>query len=144
MVQLHPMHPPGYGSGYRITWGMRCYDYILPYGEENINCLGAAVLQHNFGRTLLVPSREENIYSTGAAVQHNFRRTLLVPSRDENINSLSAAVQYNFRRTPLLLPSREENINSLGAAVQPAKIPEGAKSFTMKSSGKGSNDGELL
>ena len=52
----------------------------------------------------------------GAAVQHNFRRTLLVPSR-KNINSLGAAVQHNFRRT-LLVPSREENVSSLGAAVQ--------------------------
>ena len=62
-----------------------------------------AWVQHNFRRTLLVPSRVENISSLGAAVQHNFRRTLLVPSREENISSLGAAVQHNFRRT-LLLP----------------------------------------
>ena len=51
-----------------------------------------------------------------AWVQHNFRRALLLPSREENINSLGAAIRHNFRRT-LLLPSREEIINSLGAAV---------------------------
>ena len=89
--------------------------------------MGAAV-QHNFRRTLLVPSREENINSLGAAEQYNFRRTLLVPSREENIiNSLGAAVRHNFRRT-LLVPSGEDNIKrisiawaSLGAAVQPSR-----------------------
>ena len=49
----------------------------------------------------------------GTAVQHKFRRTLLVPSREENMSSQGAAVQHNFRRT-LLLPSREENINPCG------------------------------
>ena len=69
VVQLYPMHPPGgYGPG---AW-----------------------VQNNFGRVLLLPSREENINSLGAAVQHNSRRTLLLPSRDDNINSLGAAVQY--------------------------------------------------
>ena len=77
--------------------------------------LGAWV-QHDFRRTLPVPSREKNIRNLGVAVQHNFRRTLLVPSR-ENISSLGDAVQHNFRRT-LLVSSREENISSLGAVVQ--------------------------
>ena len=63
-----------------------------------------AWIQNNFGRALLLPSRDENVNSLCAAVQHNFRRTLLVPSREENINSLGAAVQHNFRRT-LLVPS---------------------------------------
>ena len=89
---------------------------LLPSREENVNSLGAAV-QHNFRRALLLPSREENVNSLGAAVQHNFKRALLLPSRKENIRSLGTAVQHNFRRA-LLLPSREENINSLGAAVQ--------------------------
>ena len=78
---------------------------LPPSTEENISSLGTAV-QHNFRRTLLVPSGEENISSLGAAVQHNFRRTLLLPSREENISSLSTAVQHNFRRT-LLVPSGE-------------------------------------
>ena len=39
-------------------------------------------LQHYFRRTLLVPSREENISTLGAAEQHNFRRALLLPSRE--------------------------------------------------------------
>ena len=90
---------------------------LLPSREENINSLGAAV-QHNFRRTLLLPSREENINSLGAAVQHNFRRTLLVPSRDESINSLGVAVQHNSRRT-LLVPSREENIKRISTAWAP-------------------------
>ena len=113
VVQLHPnpMHPPGYGPGYRMTSSARYY--CRTYREENISSLGATV-QHIFRRALLLPSREENINRLGAAVQH--RRTLLVPSR-ENINSLGAALQHNFRRT-LLLPSREENISSLCAAVQ--------------------------
>ena len=91
---------------------------LLQSRDGDISSLGAAV-QHNFRRTLLVPSREENISSlcTVVLVQHNFRRALLLPSRDRNINSLGAAVQHNFRRT-LLLPSREENINRLGAAAQ--------------------------
>ena len=43
-------------------------------------------VQHNFRRTQLPPSTEENISRLqGTAVQHNFRRTLLVPSREENI-----------------------------------------------------------
>ena len=54
MVQLHPMHPSGFGPGY---------------------------LQHNLRRPLLLPSRKENISSLSAAVQHNFRRALLLPSR---------------------------------------------------------------
>ena len=58
-------------------------------------------VQNNFRRTLLVPSREDNINSLGAAVQHNFRRMLLVPSREENIGSLGAAVQHNFTLAPL-------------------------------------------
>ena len=70
--------------------------------------------QHNFRRTLLVSSGEENISSLGTAVQHNFRRTLLVPSRKENKSSLGTAIQHNFRRR-LLVASREENISSLGA-----------------------------
>ena len=119
---------------------------LLPSSEENINSLGAAV-QHNFRHTLLVPSREQNISSLGATVQHNFRRTLLLPSREENIKSLGAAVQHNFRDT-LLLPSREENIKRISIAwatrYSQAKIPEGAKSFTLKSTRQGSNDGELL
>ena len=89
----------------------------------------------------------ENINSLGAAVQLNFRRTLLVPSREENISSLGAAVQHNFRHT-LLVPSREENIERILIAWAPryrqAKIPEGAKLFTMKYTRQGSNDGELL
>ena len=87
-------------------------------------CLRAWV-QNNFGRALLLPSREDNIKSQGAAVQHNFRRAPLLPSREDNINSLGAAVQHNFRRA-LLLPSREENINSLGAAVQHNFSPHAA------------------
>ena len=55
MVQLHPMHPRGYGPGY---------------------------LQHNFVHALLLPYNEGNINSLGAEVQHNFRRTLLMPSRE--------------------------------------------------------------
>ena len=38
-----------------------------------------AWVQNNFGRAVLLLSREEN-NRLGAAVQHNFRRTLLVPS----------------------------------------------------------------
>ena len=111
-----------------------------------------AWVQYNFGRALLLPSRGENINSLGAAVQHNFRRTLLVvPSREKNINSLDVAVEHNFRRT-LLVPSREENIKRISIAWAPwysqarsqAKTPEGAKSFTMKSTRQGSNDGELI
>ena len=34
-----------------------------------------------------------------AWVQNNLERALLLPSREENINSLGAAVQQNFRRT---------------------------------------------
>ena len=49
------------------------------------------MVQHNFRRTLLVPSREENINSLGTPVQHNFRRTLLVPSREENMKRISIA-----------------------------------------------------
>ena len=67
------------------------------------------IVQHNFRRTQLPPSRDENISSLSTAVQHNFRRMLLVPSREENISSLSTAVQHNFRRT-LLVPSSEESI----------------------------------
>ena len=85
--------------------------------------MGAAV-QHNFRRTLLVPSREENISSLGAAVQHNFRRTLLVPSREENISSLGAAVQHNFRRT-LLVPSRK-NISTWALRYS---ITSGARNY---------------
>ena len=55
-----------------------------------------AAAQHNFRRTLLVPSREVNISSVGAAAQHNFGRTLLVPSMEENISSLGAAAQHNL------------------------------------------------
>ena len=51
-----------------------------------------------------------------AWVYHNLRRTLLLPSREENISSLGAAVQHNVRRA-LLLPSRKEKISSLGATV---------------------------
>ena len=85
MVQLHPMHPPGYGPGYSITSGARYYCHL---GRRIcLNNLGVAG-QHNFRRTLLVPPREENINSLGAAVQHNFRRTLLMPSREKNISRL--------------------------------------------------------
>ena len=56
----------------------------------------------HLARTPPVPIR-----SLGAAVRHNFRRTLLVPSREENISSLGTAVQHNYRRT-LLVTSREE------------------------------------
>ena len=54
-------------------------------------------VQHNFRRTQLPPSTEENIRSLGTAVQHNFRRTLLVPSREESISSLGTAAQHNFQ-----------------------------------------------
>ena len=162
IVQLHPMHPPGDGPWLQINFGRAL---LLPSRKENVNRLDA-VVQHNFRRTLLVPSREENISSLGAAVQpyfrhalrltsrenikslgaavqHNFRRKLLVPSREENISSLGAAVQPYFRRT-LLVPSREENIKRISIAWAPqyskfrsqAKIPGGAKSFTMKSTGR--------
>ena len=77
-----------------------------------------AWVQNNFGRALLLPSREANINSRGAAVQHNFRRTLLLPSRKENINSLGVAVQHNFRRA-LLVPSRVENIKRMSIAWAP-------------------------
>ena len=93
MVQLHPMHPVGYGPGYPV--------------------------QHNYNRTQLPPSTEENISSLDTAVQHNFRRKLLVPSREENINSRGTAVQHNFRRT-LLVPSSEENIGSRGTEIHTA------------------------
>ena len=91
-------------------------------------------VQNNFGRALLLPSREQNINSMCAAVQHNFRRTLLVPSREKNISSLGAAVQHNFRRTRLV-PSWEENIKRISIALAPRysqarrqdKIPEFAK-----------------
>ena len=147
MVQLHPMLPLGYGPKYRITSGAHYYCHL---GRRiSLTSLGAAV-QHNFRRTLLLPSRE-NINSLGAAVQHNFRRTLLVPSKEENISSLGAAVQHNFRRT-LLVPSRGKNIKRISIAWAPrysqarsqVKIPEGAKSFRMKSTRQGSNDDELL
>ena len=125
-----PMHQTGYGSGYSITSGARSYRHL----RRKIGSQGTAV-QHNFRRTLLVPSREENISNLGAAVQHNFRRTQLLPSREKSISSLGTAVQHNFRRT-LLVPSREKIISSLGAAVQynlapkcigcQAKPPEGA------------------
>ena len=87
---------------------------LVPYSEENISSLGAAV-QHNFRRTPLLPPREEKISSLDAAVQHNFRRTQLLPPREENISSLGTVVQHSFRRTQLL-PSREENISSLGSS----------------------------
>ena len=54
------MHTPGYGPGYRITLDARYYCHLCR--EKNINSLGAAI-QHKFRRTLLVPSREENIKS---------------------------------------------------------------------------------
>ena len=95
---------------------------LLPSREENISSLGAAV-QHNFRRTQLPPSTEENISSLRTAVQHNFRRTLLVPSREEYISSLGTAEQHKFRRTLLVL-SREENISGLGAAVQHNLVPK--------------------
>ena len=57
----------------------------------------------------------------GPAVQHNFRRTQLLSSREDNISSLDAAVQHNFRRTQLL-PSGDENISSLGATVQHSDV----------------------
>ena len=52
----------------------------------------------------------------------------------------------------MLVSSREENIKRISIAWAPrynqvrsqAKIPEGAKLFTMKSTRQGSNDGELL
>ena len=110
-------------------------------------------VQNNFRCALLLPSREENISSLAAAVQHNFRRTQLLPFREDNINSLAAAVQHNFRRT-LLVPSMEENIKRISIAWaraprysqarSQAKIPEGAKSLTLKSTRQGSNDSELL
>ena len=100
-----------------------------------------------------MPSREENISSLSAAVQHNFRRALLLPSRKDNISNQGGAVQHNFRHT-LLVPFREKNIieyqlrGRRGTArpntASRAKIPKGAKSFTMKSTRQGSNDGELL
>ena len=113
LVQMHPMHPPGYRPGNRITSVGR---YPCHLGRRT--SIAWALRYSITRRTLLVPSREENIKSLGAAVQHDFRRALLLPStREENVNSLVAAVQHNFRRT-LLVPSREDNINSLGAAVQ--------------------------
>ena len=99
---------------YSITSGTRCWCH-----------LGIATVQHNFRRTPLVPSREENISSLGTAVQHNFRRTLLVPSREENIKRISIAWAPRYSR-----------------ARNQAKIPEGVKSFTMKPTRQGSNDGE--
>ena len=78
IVQLHPMHQTGYGTG---------RTQLLSSREENKSSLGTAV-QHNFGRTLLVPSRVKNISSLGFAVQQNYKRTLLVPSREENIKRL--------------------------------------------------------
>ena len=87
----------------------KLHPYMRPTGYLR------AWVQHNFRRTQLSPSADENIKSLGTAVQHNVRRTLLVPSREKNISSLGAAVQHNFRCT-LLVSSREENISSLGAA----------------------------
>ena len=104
VVQLHPMHLPGYVPGYRKTLGA----LLLP-SRENIRSLGTAV-QHNFRRTLLVPSREQNINSLGAAIQHDFRRKLLVPSREENIKRLTIAW------APQCIQARSQ-----------AKIPEGGK-----------------
>ena len=93
---------------------------LLPSREENINTLGAAV-QHNFRRTLLVPSREGNISSLGAPVQHNFRRTLLLPYREEI--SIACALLYSITSGAAAYAiwgaKYQENINSLGAAVQP-------------------------
>ena len=84
MVQLHPMHPPGYGPGYSITSGARYYCHL----ERRIclNYLGVAV-QHNFRRTLLVHlGRRKNISRLDTAVQHNFRRALLLhPGRRGSI-----------------------------------------------------------
>ena len=95
---------------------------------------------------LLLSSRGQNVNSLGAAVQYNFRRVLLLPSRERNI-ILGNAVQHNFRRT-LLVPSREENIKRISIAwasrYSQAKILEGAKSFTMKSTRQGSNNRKLL
>ena len=45
--------------------------------------------------------------SLGTAVQHNFRRTLLVPSTEENISSLGAAAQHNLRRALLVLSTMD-------------------------------------
>ena len=85
------MHPPDYGPGYSITSGTRYYCHL----GRRISIAWAMRCSITSGvHTLLVPSREENISSLGAAVQHDFRRTLLLPSREENINSLGATVQH--------------------------------------------------
>ena len=88
IVQLHPIHQPSYGPVYRITSGACYYCHL---GRKIEIAWALRYLKHIFRSTLLVPSREENISSLGAAVQHNFRRTLLVPSREENIKRISIA-----------------------------------------------------
>ena len=59
-----------------------------------------AWVQNNSGRSLLLPYREENINSLGAAVQHKFSRTLLVPSREEKISGPGAAVRKGVGTSP--------------------------------------------
>ena len=116
--------------------------------------LGTAQLQAH--TTIAIYGGKYIIRSLGTAVQHNFRRTLLVPSREDNISSLG--VRYSIasgarcwchlgRRIcissldaagTLLIPSREENIKRISIAWEPrysqahsqAKIPEVAKSCT--------------
>ena len=152
MVQLHPikkMYPPGYGPGCRITSGARYYCHL----ERRISkalalrcsiTSGARYYCH-LGRRISIAWALRYSKTLGA------RCYCHLGSRGENINSLSAAVHHNFRRT-VMVPSREENIKRISIAWAPrysqarnqAKIPEGTKSFTMKSTRQGSNDGELL